>query len=109
MACRCNEIEQCEADKKILTQAQQKASDMFTASGEVENCLVMVENISEKAYVADNMEDILDAIDALDDAINPAISGLCSAIAEKMEEVEEMEQAFREEDSAYHASLTLQE
>lgn len=104
MACRCGELDLCDNDKGILIKARGVVEGMYTESEGIETKLGELKINSPQAYETDNIGEICTAIEELDDDLVPAIGEWLAKIDEALEALEEIKEAYKEEDRLFHES-----
>ncbi len=104
MECRCEELEKCRDDKRILATALNETVSIIAQDNLLQNQLQGLMNNSPDAYTTENIGEICTAIDKLNNDIYPAASGLISEISAKQEELEAMIAKFEKEDDEFHAA-----
>lgn len=103
MACRHGDIDLCNEDKQKLATAFNLTVSILAQDNLIQGQLQNLKNHSPDAYTADNIDEICEAIDKLNDDIEPASRSLLAEIRNKQEELEEILKRAIEEDMMFHA------
>lgn len=103
MACRCEYIAMCRADKQRLDKALNLTVSVLTQNALIQDQLDSLTSHSPEAYTTENIDEICAAINRLNDDIEPAASSLFAEIRNKQAELEGILERALEEDMRFHA------